>query len=97
MKPHLAVLVALPIVLAQSGAHAQSDPFKIPLRSDQLPTTWKALNQSLTDLLDSGYIIVSGISGSYVLHNSNAQRWVSCEISPPSFGNPAASHCMALN
>jgi len=73
----------------------QADLKKV--RPGSVQTMWVPLNQSLTDLLNSGWAISSGGPATgLVLHQGS--KWITCEVNEGAmFGSPPASHCLSLN
>ena len=61
-------------------------------------TTWITVNQSLTELLDSGYKINSSMGPAMTLEKDG--KYILCEIHPNTFSsdqNGASSACHAIN
>ncbi|BAU92001.1 hypothetical protein MPPM_3396 [Methylorubrum populi] len=90
---HGLTLLALAGVSAPT-AWAQSPPAGPP----RLPTTWEALDQSMSALLNGGHRIVSATGPSFTLERQG--RYVVCEVRPPGGlrGNAeATSTCHRVN
>lgn len=65
------------------------------------PTQARALDQSLQDLLNAGYGIVSaqpmGTGQGFTLRDAGGRSWVFCVLAPRPSGEDFASLCRALN
>lgn len=62
------------------------------------PTTHKVLDTSLAQLLDDGWMIVSGFPEGFVLRSqANPRKWAECEVVGVDFRGPVGSRCYALN
>lgn len=91
---HALVLLALAGVSVEP-AQAQTPP---PASPPRLPTTWEAIDQSMSALLNGGHRIVSATGPSFTLERQG--KYTVCEVRPPGGlrGNAeATSTCYRVN